>query len=317
MNYHLRIDKSQGKEVIGMLRRLSAMDDNYDIMRTGEHLLIPVAEGKESSASEYGELILLNGKPSSRKPRPEGIKGSYDVIGSIVVMKKSNVRDPVSLSENLLMRPGIRSVYLDHGVQGPFRTRKLTLLAGEESRTTLYRENGIELLVDVEKAYFSPRLATERMRVSDSVKDGELIIDLFAGIGPFSVLIARNHECRIISIDHNPSAIGLLKENIRRNRLKGAVEPVLGDSGAEVEKYTGVDRIIMNLPHGAFPFVSKAMKSLKRGGTINFYEVNTVEGIAGRMSELRDMGLTLKSKREVHGYSREEYMYSLELVKEV
>ncbi len=316
MSKHLRVPKPSGEEVIKGMRKHSAIDDSYQIIHEGEHLLIPVKEGSEEIAKGLGEIIEKEGRARNRKPQPEGIKGSYDIIGSIVLMKKSNVRDPSKLAENLLKRPGIKTVYLDNGVQGPNRTRNLKLLAGERNSDTIYRENGIELMVDVENAYFSPRLATERMRVSDSVKDGEFIIDLFSGIGPFSILIAKNHSCRIVAVDHNPRAIELLGENIKRNRLMGTIEVSVADAGDEILKHSMADRIIMNLPHGAFPFVSAAMGALKPGGTINFYEVNTVEGIAERMSELRDMGLRLKSKREVHGYSKEEYMYALELEKE-
>lgn len=316
MKKHLRIHKSSGNAVISSLREQSAIDDDFQIIHDGDYLLIPISENREEFSATLGDLVDHSGRTRFRKPMPEGIKGSYDIIGSIVLMKKSNVRDPVKLAGNLLARPGIETVYLDTGVQGPNRTRSLTLLSGKPNTTTMYRENGIELRVDVEKAYFSPRLATERMRVSDSVKEGEFIIDLFSGIGPFSVLIARNHDCRIIAIDHNEEAIDLLRENIVINRLKGTIEPVVGDAGEEIVKHSGVDRVIMNLPHGAFPFVSMARDSLKPGGVINFYEVNTVEGIAERMEALRDMGLMLKAKREVHGYSKNEYMYSLELEKE-
>lgn len=317
MTRHLRIQKDRGEEIISILRKGSAIDESFQIIHEGQYLLIPLAEGSEGMVSSFGETVEIPGKVRNRKPQPEGIKGSYDVIGSIVIMKKSNVRDPSRLAHNLLKRPGIRTVYLDSGVQGPNRTRKLTLLAGESNTVTLYRENGIDLKVDVENAYFSPRLATERMRVSDSVGEGERIIDLFSGIGPFSLLIAKNHDCSIVAVDHNPRAIDLLKENMNLNRLIGRIEPCVEDAADVLERLSGVDRIIMNLPHGASSFVEMAKDSLKPGGVINFYEVSTVEGIAERMSALRGFGLVLKSKREVHGYSRDEYMYSLELVLEI
>lgn len=315
MKDHLRIEKSEGQKLIKAMRGLAALDEAFQIQHEDNFILIPIYEGKEDQVKALGEVVSVKGMPRERKPQPEGIRGSYDIIGSIVLMKKSNVRDPSAMSANLLKRTGIKSVYLDQGVQGEYRTRTLTLLAGEDTTTTMYRENGIDLMVDVEKAYFSPRLATERMRVSESVKEGEFIIDLFSGIGPFSILIAKNHSCRIVSIDHNPRAIELLKENMKINKLKGTIIPLSGDAGTEIEKLRNADRIIMNLPHGAFPFLGKAIEALRDGGTVNFYEVNTVEGITSRMVELRDMGLILKSKREVHGYSRDEYMYSLELIK--
>lgn len=313
---HIEVPKHRGEEILKALRRLDLVDNDFQIQGEGDSLLIPVRSNGETSLDEFGKTVQLEGKIKSKRPLPEGIKGSYDVIGSIVIMKKSNVRDPVKLAKNLLERPGIESVFLDHGVKGKNRTRTLTLLAGSNTRTATYRENGITLKVDVENAYFSPRLATERMLVSNSVSDGERIVDMFAGIGPFSILVAKEHSCHITSIDHNRSAFDLLVENISLNRLRGEIEPVFGDAGTEIKRIKDADRIIMNLPHGAFPFIGDAVGSLRQGGKINFYEVSTVDGITDRMQDLRNYGLRLLSKHEVHGYSKGEYMYSLELVKE-
>lgn len=313
MNRHVRVEKKKGQDAIQALRKSGAFDREYDIINEGDYLCIPVLEDKE--VPEGMETVLREGRARRKKDQPEGIKGSYDIIGSIVLMKRSNTRDPIKVARAVLQRPGIKSVFLDHGVHGENRTRRLELIAGEDNRIAMYRENGIVLRVDVCRAYFSPRLATERMVVSGGVRDGDFIIDMFAGIGPFSILIARNHACRIVAMDHNESAISLLRDNMGLNRLKGTIEPVQGDAREKISEYRNADRIIMNLPHGAYAFVGSALKALKPGGILNFYEVTTVEGIAERMAELREMGLTLVYKREVHGYSRDEYMYSLELVK--
>lgn len=316
MKTHIKVRKEKGQATIAEMRKRAVLDEGYEILREGEKLLIPLKNEAGIVQIEGAETVEHEGRIRSSKPAPEGIKGSYDVIGSIVIMKKSTTRDPTNLANNLLQRPGIRSVYLDSGVDGPYRTRKLSLLAGEDNKVTLYKENGVELRVDVESAYFSPRLATERMLVSEKVANGDLVVDMFAGIGPFSVLIAKNHDCRVVSIDHNPKAIELLQENVSHNRLKGKIEPILGDAEEVISKLSGVDRIIMNLPHGAAPFLQSAIKALKHGGIINFYEVSTVEVITERMIELKKLGLHLVSKRQVHGYSKLEYMYSLELRKE-
>lgn len=313
MTLHLKVGKNSGQDALKKARSRSLVDESLEIQRDGDYLFIPVRDVSREDATLLGELVDIAGEERRKKVLPQGIKGSYDVIGSIVIMKKSNVRDPVKLAENLLKRKGIESVFLDHGVVGENRTRNLTLLAGKDNRQALYRENGIILKVDVEKAYFSPRLATERMLVANSVQDGERIVDMFAGIGPFSILMARMHECRIIAMDHNEAAISLLRENMKLNRLSGTIEAIHCDSGKEIGKYRDLDRIVMNLPHGAFPFLSEAYRAIRPGGTINFYEVSSVEGITERMQAIREMGLDLRSKREVHGYSKNEYMYSLEL----
>ncbi len=128
-------------------------------------------------------------------------------------------------------------------------------------------------MLDVKKVYFSPRLATERKRITDHVQNNEIIVDMFAGIGPFSISIARKHQVKIYSIDINPYAYKYLKKNINLNKLEGNIIPILGD----VEEVLNglnlcADRILMNLPGTAWNFLDTAIKSLKPGGILHYYE---------------------------------------------
>jgi tRNA (guanine37-N1)-methyltransferase len=128
--------------------------------------------------------------------------------------------------------------------------------------------------VDLSKAYFSPRLSYEHNRVASLVKDGETVIDMFAGVGPFSILIAKTHNVKVYAIDVNPHAVEFLKKNIRLNRVEDKVHPILGDAKQVVEeKLVAVaDRVIMNLPEKAIEFVDVACKAIKpTGGIIHFY----------------------------------------------
>ena len=74
--------------------------------------------------------------------------------------------------------------------------------------------------LDVKKVYFSPRLATERKRVADLVSDGEEILDMFAGVGPFPFVIAKEKSVDITAVDINEVAIQYLNENIKINKVK-------------------------------------------------------------------------------------------------
>jgi tRNA (guanine37-N1)-methyltransferase len=143
--------------------------------------------------------------------------------------------------------------------------------------------------VDVSKAYFSPRLSYEHERVASLVKDGETVIDLFTGVGPFSILIAKTHEnVEVHAVDVNPDAINSLKKNIRLNRVESRVHPILGDAKRITEKkLVGVaDRVIMNLPEKALDFVDSACNALKTGcGMVHFY------GFVSPSDSLEDMKL--------------------------
>lgn len=203
---------------------------------------------------------------------PPELEAYKSVIGEAVLKAHRNVR-------TVLAKTG--------AVTGTYRLREFTLIAGEPRTETIHKEFGCQYHVDIAKAYFSPRLSYEHNRIASLVKDGETLIDLFAGVGPFSVLIAKTHEnVKVYAIDVNPYAIMFLKKNIKLNRVENKVYPILGDAKEVVEKNLSglADRVIMNLPEKAIEFVDAACKALKpAGGIVYFY------GFVNLSKSLEDM----------------------------
>ena len=151
--------------------------------------------------------------------------------------------------------------------------------------------------MDVREVYFSPRLATERKRVSDSVCDGENILDMFCGIGPFPIVIAKNNNVNITGIDINENAIKYFKENIKLNKVKN-IDAILGDSREISTSFkTKFDRIIMNLPGLAYDFLDVAMNLIEDGGIINYYEFS--DGYEQGTKRLIDVALKENKKVEI------------------
>jgi len=135
-------------------------------------------------------------------------------------------------------------------------------------------EYGCRLAVDLTKAYFSPRLLEEHNQVAQKVSDGELIVDLFTGVGPFAIHAAKNKDVRVIAVDINPEAIKLLQKSITLNKLVGRIDAVVSDAHeyCETADTQMADRVIMNHPSGAFDFVTDACKLLRLGGTMHYYD---------------------------------------------
>jgi tRNA (guanine37-N1)-methyltransferase len=306
---HVRVPREYGQETVNKLKNLKLIDNNYKISSDSNYVYIPVTKNPHGY-----ETVERDAMPSSRI-EPEKVSFSYDIIGSIAIIKGKSHEEAMYLARFLITRKNIKTVYLDTGINGEFRTRNLTLLYGDPVYRTLYQENGIRMNVDVSRAYFSPRLASERLRIAKEVMDGETIVDMFAGIGPFSLLIAKNRKCKIIAIDKNPDAIELLNENIKLNRITGNIEAITGDSGTVVSEYSGIDRVIMNLPHDSIRFLSIAAGATAPGGLINYYEICDLDTLESRMEEFREMGLEIIYKRIVHGFSKYQNMYSIELKK--
>ena len=140
-------------------------------------------------------------------------------------------------------KPGPNELGAVSPVEGEFRTRQWVVLAGEHRTHTVHKEHGCRYNVDLAGAYFSARLGTERKRVADMVKPGQCVVDLFAGVGPFSILIGKNVPgASVVAVDKNPGAVKLLRENIRFNRLDN-VTAVEDDARHAAVQLAGVDLI--------------------------------------------------------------------------
>lgn len=202
---------------------------------------------------------------------------AFDQIGGIIVVR---IPDSLLARKELIGRTLLeqvkpaRSVYCQlSDVRGEHRTRDLELLAGEDSTRTEYRENGCRFAVDVEHAFVSPRLSTERERIAGLVRDGETVVNMFAGVGMFSIVAARQRRCTVHSIDINPLAIRLCQESIAMNRLAGSVLPVCGDAARIIgERLRGAsDRTLMLLPERSDEFLEAAVAATRDGGTVHYY----------------------------------------------
>ncbi|MEM1589987.1 MAG: class I SAM-dependent methyltransferase family protein, partial [Candidatus Bathyarchaeia archaeon] len=161
-------------------------------------------------------------------------------------------------------------------VHGDFRLRKLEHLAGENRTKTVHREFGCFFSVDLKNCYFSPRLSFERMRIASLVRNGETVVNMFAGVGCFSIVIAKHSKAKkIYSIDINPAAVQFMRENIKLNSVLGKVVPIEGDAKSIImERLRGVaDRVLMPLPEKAFEYLPYALLALKNGsGWIHYYD---------------------------------------------
>ena len=225
---------------------------------------------------------------------------AFDQIGNIII-----VRIPDSLlikkkiiGETLLDQVKIaKSVfYQSSAVEGNFRTRNLEILAGEDNTETEYKEFGCRFTVDVENAFFSPRLSTERERITNLIQDGEVMTNMFAGVGMFSIMAAKKKKCTVFSLDINPVASKLCEKNIKQNKLAGDVISINGDS-TEIIKERLVDksdRTLMLLPERSDEFLESAISTTKNNGIIHYYSHIHADkkSDAGKLSEEHYLSVT-------------------------
>ena len=217
---------------------------------------------------------------------------SFDIIGNIAIVKFS---EGATLKEKkkdaeLLMRKNkhIFSVFEKRGkISGEERIPDVKWIAGKRSSVTLHRENGCVFKVDVRKVFFTPRLSNERMRVVSQIKSGEEVLDMFAGVGPYTIPAAKRAK-EVCSIDINRDAVALLKENLKLNHIHN-VRVFCGDSKRVVKRLEiKFDQIIMNYPLDAETFLDAAISVLKSPGKIHFYSFVSMHGESD-MKEKMDM----------------------------
>jgi tRNA (guanine37-N1)-methyltransferase len=207
------------------------------------------------------------------------IFSSYDVIGDIIIIKIPNSLQQKKYAIGKLLLENmkhVRSVFLQtSSVDGDFRLRRLELLAGADRTVTEHHEYGCRFKVDVGKVYFSPRLSTERQRIAKIVRNNEIITNMFAGVGTFSILIAKQNPCStVFSIDSNPKAHNLCLVNARLNKVQDRVFPLCGDAKFIAGNLLAdlSDRVLMPLPEKAKEFVDTAVTCLRnKKGTIHYF----------------------------------------------
>jgi len=201
------------------------------------------------------------------------LQRAYDIIGDIAVVNvepelEKGMAERV-MAQNKNVKVVVNKVGKTSGIE---RVQQVRVIAGEKRTETLHRENGCRFMLDINKVFFTQRLSNERLRVVGQVKDGEAVVDMFAGVGPFSILAAkRNPGCEVYAIDINDNAAGYLKENIKLNKV-GNVVALWGDAKEVCGKLGRVaDRVIMNLPESSAEFLECAKVVAKPRAVVHFY----------------------------------------------
>jgi len=243
---------------------------------------------------------------------------AFDIVGDVAVIKIPEKLLPKksAIGRALIeVHTQLRTVLNQVGpVGGEFRTRELEVIAGAPFTETTHNESGCTFKTDLAQVYFSSRLAHERLRIAKLVRPGEVVTNLFAGVGCYSIVIAKQSgAAKIYSIDKNPVAIEYTKENIRINKVGDRVVPILGDARDVVEKQLAgkSDRVIMPLPELARKFFDVALRALKpTGGIIHFYDLGEAPDIfspsldfARQAAAEKNFVVELLSNRAIRSYA--------------
>jgi len=276
----LKVERKNGEKIRKAMVEAGAFDRSRKISSDESHVYLPVLELDEACAArlrnmaEY-ELVEVSFQPEEHIASPEemlGFRPSFEVVGDIAMIEEKDEKQAEKVAAALMSASkSIKTVISAvSDVEGEFRTRRFRHVAGEVKTVTMHKEHGLRYRVDLQGAYFTPRLGTERLRIAGLVHAGDVVLDMFAGVGPFSLLLAKK-GASVIAIDKNPVAVKFLRENALLNKIKN-IEILEGDAVELALCYESrADHVIMNLPHSASDFLVPAMRAVKPGGVVHYY----------------------------------------------
>ncbi len=271
----ITIPCNKGEPVRRRLMELDVLDRSLKIFTKDGRLHMPVI--RQLTSGELAELseevlhvkdIFESQAPILKVEDLLGFAVAYEIVGDIALIEEESEDIAAAI---LKVHRNVNVVLCAiSAVEGEYRTRRFRVVAGEQRTRTVHKDHGFRYNVDLAKAYFTPRLSTERQRIVSRVGPDDVVIDMFAGVGPYSIPISFRCK-KVIAMDKNPDAIRFLKENVELNKVNN-IEVLEGDANELALGFEGLgDHIIMNLPHSADAFLDAAVYMCAPGGVIHFY----------------------------------------------
>lgn len=240
----------------------------------------PVIEQEDPEFTEKTTSLEEYLKNSLSEAELAYLPSGWHILGDIIIVSipKKLENKTINVAEALLsMYPTCKSVVRDFGIEGRFRQPKRKLLLGSVTET-IHKEHGCFFKQDVTKVMYSKGNLEERKRMS-GLGNGENIVDMFAGIGYFSIPMAVHSRPRqITSIEINPESFAYLKENIRLNHVEDIISPIFGDC-SKLTPEGKADRVLMGYVGTTHHYLEPAIKALKESGGILHYHETVPENL--------------------------------------
>jgi len=365
----IKVKKTDGQYIIQLLKEHfkddSVIDHKYEISYENKYIFFPLVENKDlieklkktvDNSISY-EIISRDAnkrlhfkyktlQDALYRKIPDIhfnlIPKSYDIIGNIAILEfdrpslidDSEFRDYKNLISKAIidLNKNVQSVFEKKSeIKGVHRLREFAHLSGENKSETMHRENSCLFKLDIKTTYFSPRLVNERRRIANiNIKEDEVIVDMFAGVGPFSIQIAKKNVVNIHAFDINPHAYKYLCSNIELNKLRGRINPynrnirnLLNPSNhLGKQLYGKVHRVIMNLPEHSIDFIDVACFLMKKsGGFLYFYQISekpnpigkSIKNLKKKLNDLNWVIVKISFSKIVKSYSPKAELIVIDL----
>jgi tRNA wybutosine-synthesizing protein 2 len=274
------VEKSRAEVAVDSLREEGVYDDARSVAEHGEGAVaIPVTE--PPTGTEVLETLALELPSRTRGLRDvlrergwdeaelDRAPSSWAVVGTVVLVEVGDAPRPAELGEALLSLHGEADTVLARGgVSGRTREPDVAVLAGEGDTETVHTEHGTRYALDLAAVMFAPGNEAERARMGEVVDAGERVFDMFAGIGYFTLPMARA-GAEVTAAEVNPTAFRYLVENAVLNGVEDRVSAFRADCrDVEME---GADRVVMGY-YDAWEYLDSALAALRPGGVVHLHE---------------------------------------------
>ena len=313
------VEQPRAQRAIDALEDAGVYDSDRSVRSYGEgYVSIPVTAVPETV--DYHEVVRQVGEPRLRTLadhlRERGwtddeidrAPGSWAVIGTVVLVEIGDAPRPDEVGEALLDLHGEADTVLQrHGIAGEHREPDVSVLAGEGDTETIHTEHGTRYALDLGEVMFSPGNKDERSHMGEVVDADETVLDMFAGIGYFTLPMARA-GASVTAVERNPTAFQYLLENVRLNDVTDRVRPYRADC-RDVVDGVSADRVVMGY-YDAYEYLDSALEALALGGIVHLHEATPAELVFERPIERlraaaseRDRSVDVLDTRRVKTYS--------------
>ncbi|MFC7139014.1 class I SAM-dependent methyltransferase [Halosimplex aquaticum] len=310
----VRVPREDGEATRRRLAEADLIAEDYEIEVADGALFIPVTD--ETAVPDEFDVVAREVERRETQAMPADLLSfdpTYERLGDVVIVDEDDPDRAQALADAIVESdlPVKTVVNRASKVKGTERIRDWEVLAGE-STEAVHREYGCEFALDLATVYFSPRLATERHRVTEQVAEGEHFFDMFAGVGPF-VIPAAKRGATAVGVDINRDAVEYLRENAERNGVADRVTAICDDVHDVADDYEGwADRLVMNLPHSADEFLDAAVALAGDDCVVHYYDIQHEDDPFGPGERaIRDAAepsydVTVETRHTVRSYAPHE-----------
>jgi len=312
------VEKPRAESAVESLREEGVYDDARSVAEHDEEAVaVPVTD--EPAGTEVLAVIETDLPRRTRGLRDllrergwtdeelDRAPASWAVVGRVVLVDIGDMSRPEEVGEALLaLHDEADTVLARGGVSGRTREPDVEVIAGEGDTETVHTEHGIRYALDLAAVMFAPGNKAERARMGETVREGERVFDMFAGIGYFTLPMARA-GAEVTAAEVNPTAFRYLAENAVLNGVEDHVSAFRADCrDVAVE---GVDRVVMGY-YDAWEYLDTALAALRPGGVVHLHEATPEAELWDRpVSRLREAadrhgrGVEVLDRRVVKSHS--------------